>query len=92
MGSSVQVTVAVPEGTSEEGRECAERQAHEAAVLVLWQRGDLTLRMAAEELGLEYHEFLDLLTARGIPVEDSPLDEGAIKKALCLLAGRNASP
>ena len=41
----------------------------------------LTVREAAEELGLTYREFLDRLAARGIPVESGPLDTKALEEA-----------
>ena len=53
----------------------------EAAVLALWEAGELSTRRAAEELGLSYREFLDLLAARGIPVESGPLNLQAIEEA-----------
>jgi predicted HTH domain antitoxin len=53
----------------------------EAAVLALWEAGKLSTRRAAEELGIGYREFLDLLAARGIPVESGPLNLQAIEEA-----------
>ena len=52
----------------------------EAAVLALWEAGDLSTRRAAEGLSLAYREFLDLLAARGIPVESGPLNLQAIEE------------
>ena len=78
---TIRVKVEVPEGTTDEARGTAERQAHEAAVLALWQEGRLTIRQAAAELGLTYYEFLDLLAERGIPVERGELSLAQVEKA-----------
>ena len=68
MSETVRVTVELPEGISEQARDAAERGAHEATVLSLWRAGEILTRDAAAELNLAYHEFLDLLAERGIPV------------------------
>jgi hypothetical protein len=60
---------------------CVERQAREGAVLALWEGQELTIREAAEELGLTYAGFLDLLAERGIPVVRGPLDLKALEEA-----------
>ena len=56
---SRQIVLYIPEGISERAR----KKAHEAAVLSLWEDGELSASRAAEELGLSAHEFLDLLAA-----------------------------
>lgn len=84
---SVVVRVELPPGISEASRESAERDAREAAILSLWQRGEITTRVAARELALEYHQFLDLLDARGIPVEGEEPDLDAIAAARRKLGG-----
>jgi len=84
----VQVKVEVPEGISEEARETAERSAHEATVLSLWRAGAISTRDAAAELNLAYHEFLDLLAERGIPVEDGMFDPKVVEDAARQLAAR----
>src|SRR5262249_25653840 len=81
MPKTVRVSLEVPESVSEQARETAERQAHEAAVLSLWQRDEFTIREAAEELGLSYTDFLDLLATKGLPVVRRPLDLNAIEEA-----------
>jgi predicted HTH domain antitoxin len=58
------VTVEVPEGISDQARQ----KALEAAVLALWEAGELSASRAAEELGLTAHAFLDLLAAKGLPI------------------------
>jgi hypothetical protein len=64
----IRVNVELPDHIGDEAKTAAETQAHEAAVLAVWQAGKLTNREAAMELGLTYHDFLDLLAARGMPV------------------------
>jgi predicted HTH domain antitoxin len=66
---TVRVHVEVPEEIGDEAKAAAETRAHEAAVLALWESGKLSASRAAEELGLSAHGFLDLLAARGLPVE-----------------------
>lgn len=78
MGHAVKVKIEVPEGTSEAARHSAECQAREAAVLDLWEKHELSIREAAEELDLSYVDFLDLLAARGLPVVQAPLNLQAI--------------
>lgn len=86
----IHMTLEVPEGTSEADRAAAELRAREAAVLSLWENEALSTRAAAERLGLAYGEFLDLLAARGIPVERGPLATEAIEAAARQLAGKSA--
>lgn len=87
MPKTIKVNLEVPDGVSDQARETAEREAHEAAVLSLWQREQFTIREAAEELGLSYADFLDLLAAKGIPVVHHPLDIKAVEEAERKLAG-----
>jgi predicted HTH domain antitoxin len=61
---ATKVTLEVPEGISAQARQ----KALEAAVLALWEAGELSASRAAEELGLSAHEFLDLLAAKGLPI------------------------
>jgi hypothetical protein len=84
---SVKVTVEVPEGTPDGDREAAQNRAHEAAVLSLWEAEHLSTREAAQELGLGYGEFLDLLAARGIPVARGTFDATSVEEARRKLAG-----
>src|SRR5206468_9715057 len=83
---TVKVSLEVPEGVSEDVRQTAQTQAEEAAVLALWQAGNLSTRRAAEELEVTYREVLDLLAAKGIPVVRGPLDEQALEEARRKLA------
>jgi uncharacterized protein UPF0175 len=76
----------VPAGISDQARDRAQREADEAAVLALWQQQELTIREAAEELGLTYRGFLDLLAAKDIPVERRPAHLEALQAARQKLA------
>src|SRR5437879_1777215 len=71
------VIVEVPDNISEPTK----KKAHQAAVLALWEAGELSTGEAAEELSLTHHDFLDLLAAQGIPVESGPLNLKAIEAA-----------
>jgi predicted HTH domain antitoxin len=79
--SIVKVHLEIPEEIPDHVRKIAEDQAHEATVLVLWQSGELSIREAAEELGLAYYDFLDLLTEKGIPVEGAEFHLKAVEEA-----------
>jgi predicted HTH domain antitoxin len=83
---TVKVNVEVPEDISEQERTIAERRAREAVILSLWEADRLSTREAAEKLGLSYGDFLDLLAARGIPVERGELNLEAIRAASQRLA------
>lgn len=89
MSKTIKVNLEVPDGVSDQAKESAEREAHEAAVLSLWQREEFTMREAAEELGLTYPDFLDLLAAKGIPVVRQALDINAVDEAERKLAGEH---
>jgi predicted HTH domain antitoxin len=84
---SIKVNVEAPEEISPQAKELAQRKAHEAAVLELWQQGELSASRAAEEMALTIHDFLDLLAAHGLPVESGPLNLTAIEQAKQRLAG-----
>jgi predicted HTH domain antitoxin len=78
---AIQVIVEVPEEVSDTMKAPVQAKAHEGVVLELWEAGELSARRAAEELGLTYRAFLDLLAARGIPVELGELNLPAIEDA-----------
>src|SRR5438034_5522113 len=78
---AVKVNLEMPEGIPDPIRAAAQSRAEEAVVLELWEAGELSTRRAAEELGLNYRGFLDLLAAKGIPVESGPLNLKAIEEA-----------
>lgn len=77
MAKTARVRLELPEGISDHARD----RAREAAVLALWEAAEFSTGEAAEELGLTYHDFLDLLAARGIPAESGPLNRQAIEEA-----------
>ena len=80
MGSKI--TLEVPEDVSEGAR----KKAHQAAVLALWQEGAISTSLAAAELALTHHDFLDLLASEGIPVVRRPPVPERIKEAQRKLA------
>ena len=57
---------------SEQSLSVARARAREAAVIALQQAGDLSIREAAQELGLSYQGYLQLLNRLALPV--SPVD------------------
>ena len=88
MARAVKVSLEVPDEVSDQHKADAERKALEAAVLALWEAGDISTRQAATDLGLTYYDYLDLLAAKGIPVERGPLNLDAIEEARRKLAER----
>jgi predicted HTH domain antitoxin len=86
MSKTVKVDLEVPPEVGEDAKAIALTRAHEAAMLALWQEGKLTLREAAEELGLTYREFLELLATNGIPFESGPGDLAVLEETRRKLA------
>ena len=84
MSTTVEFRLVLPRSISDESKDAVERNAREGAVLQLWQGGEISTREAAAELGLEYREFLDLLSRRGIPSEPE-FDSEAFERAARLL-------
>jgi predicted HTH domain antitoxin len=76
------VTLEVSDEISHEARATALSRAEEAIVLSFWESGEISTRRAAEELGLTYRGFLDLLAERGIPVERGPLDLEGVEETI----------
>jgi len=84
---TVRVNLEIPEGISDQIRDAVQSRAEEAVVLGLWESGEISTGRAAEELGLNYHDFLDLLSARGIPmVSGDEINTEVIKEAQRRLA------
>lgn len=70
----VRVSVRLPRKTAREA-ELAQKDAHEWAVIGLWRDGHISTREAAAILEVSYHEYLDLLTRKKVPVlSDDLLD------------------
>lgn len=82
----IKVILELPADVGEHARNIAQARAEEATVLALWQQEQLTLREAADELGLSYRQFLDLLADRSIPIEQGPTDGQALEKTRGKLA------
>jgi hypothetical protein len=77
----IKVTLKVPRDVGAQAQEIARARAHEAAVSALWEVGELSASRAAQELDLGIHDFLDLLTTRGLPVVRGELNVKAIEEA-----------
>jgi predicted HTH domain antitoxin len=71
------IVLEVPEHVSEPAR----KKAREAAVLTLWEEGAISTGVAAAEMGLSRHDFLDLLASKNIPVVRRPPNPERIKEA-----------
>lgn len=85
----VTVRIEVPDGTSDQVKRTVQRRSLEAGVLALWEEGVLSTRQAAAHLELDYQSFLDLLAARGFPVERGDLNRDGIEAAVQRLANRS---
>jgi hypothetical protein len=90
LADKIEVDLRLPEEISLAARQKAERLAREAVILVLVEEGELTLRRGADELGLSYHEMLDLMEARGIPAVRGPLDLDALEQTRRKLVGEDS--
>lgn len=64
---TLEIRIELPESTTEETVRLAEEKGREAVILVLQQRGEISFREAAAELGLTYEGYLGLLNDRGLP-------------------------
>jgi hypothetical protein len=87
---SVHVKLETPAAVSDQAKALAERKAREAAILTLWQEGELSASRAAEELSLPMHDFLDLLAVHGLSAESGPLNLSAIEDARQRVSGRQS--
>jgi hypothetical protein len=67
MPRTLDIRVAIPDDISVESLQLVEIQARELVIVLLQQRGELTIGEAAMELGLTYEEYLDLLARKGLP-------------------------
>ncbi len=78
MTKLLEIRIEAPESASPEGLSAAGKQAREAAILELQQRGDRGIRDAARELGLDYEGYLALLAERGLPVAHDDTDPAVL--------------
>lgn len=62
------LTIRLPRPASEDEARRAEAQARQAAIIALQQEGFLTIREAADELGLLYEGYLALLARLRYPI------------------------
>jgi hypothetical protein len=74
----LEVHLDLPDTASEESLRLAEEEAKEAAIVGLQQRGDLSIRQAALDLGLTYEEYLDLLARKGLPATTGDVDPSVL--------------
>jgi hypothetical protein len=54
---TIEVKIEVPDEVSEKGLKDAEAKAKEAAVISLWEQGELSTRQAATALGMTYRAY-----------------------------------
>jgi predicted HTH domain antitoxin len=78
VSKTLDIRIDVPKDVSDKAARFAEAKAREAAVIALQQEGELTIREAAEELGLSYEGYLNLLASRELPISKEASDQTAI--------------
>jgi predicted HTH domain antitoxin len=75
----LEIHLDLPDTASEESLRIAAIQAKEAAIVALQQRGELSIRVAAMDLGLSYEEYLDLLAKKGLPATTGDVDPSVLE-------------
>jgi hypothetical protein len=78
MSKLLEIRIQVPEETPAESIRSAASRGREAAVLALQQEGNLSIREAADRLGLTYEGYLDLLAAHGLPASHDGTDPAVL--------------
>ncbi len=74
------ISVVLPDDIPEEHLSEAEARAREAAIIALQQGGFLTIREAAQALGLGYEEYLALLAERNLPATFDDTDPSLLEE------------
>lgn len=87
------ITISLPDDipSDDEGLRQARRAGAESAVIKLWEAGHLSTREAAGQLQLSYHDFLDLLGSRGVPVVREMSEPAELARALEEVRSHRAS-
>ncbi len=80
MSKVLAIKIEAPDAVSEQSLKAAEAAARQTVVVVLQQRGELTIREAAAELGLTYEQYLQLLAERGLGVSQFEQDPAVITR------------
>ena len=92
MARKLEICIEVPDDVSEESLRLAERQAKEAAVLLLQQQGEISIREAAMDLALTYEGYLDLLADKGLPATCGDADLALLEPFERWLSQREQAP
>ncbi len=90
MAKVVNILVPLSDDVPDEWLSKAEAKAKEAAILALQQEGVLTIREAAQALGLGYEEYLALLAERNLPATCDATDPD-LRFELLRKAGKGAT-
>jgi hypothetical protein len=80
MSKVLAIKIEAPDAVSEQSLKAAEAAARQTAVIVLQQRGELTVREAAAELGLTYEQYLQLLAERELGISRFEQDPAVITR------------
>jgi predicted HTH domain antitoxin len=92
MDRILEIHLKLPDTASEESLRIAESEAKEAAIVALQQRGELSIREAAMDLGLSYEAYLDLLAKKGLPATTGDVDPSVLEAFEQWLNQRNQRP
>jgi hypothetical protein len=79
LAKTLDIKIQVSGAMSDRAAKLAEAKAREAAVIVLQQEDELTIREAAAQLGLTYGGYLDLLAEKGLPASHDETDPAVLE-------------
>jgi predicted HTH domain antitoxin len=80
MSKVLNIQVEVPDAVSEQSVKVAEAVARQAVIIALQQRGELTIREAADALDLTYEEYLQLLAEEGLGLSRFEQDPSVLQR------------
>lgn len=80
MSKVLDIQVVVPDAVSEQNLKIAEDIARQAVIIVLQQRGELTIREAAAMLSLTYEQYLQLLAEDGLGISHFEQDPSVLQR------------
>jgi len=80
VAKTVDIRIPILDSVSDEAVTHALAVGREAVVVSLQQQGEYTIREAAQELGLTYERYLELLSEKGLPASQDDGDLHALNR------------
>lgn len=80
MSQVLDIQVEVPDAVSEQNLKIAEAVARQAVIIVLQQRGELTIREAAAAVNLTYEQYLQILAEDGLGLSRIEQDQTVLQR------------